>query len=234
VIDDQPAPIVHPGLAARGVEHGFGVRGWRGPEGLVRPRQVHGVAVAWAGADRAVEPETADAVLAEAGGPPVAVVTADCVPILVGAEGGRRVAAIHAGWRGLAAGVIGAAFAEWRRRFGDEERLYAAIGPHAGACCYEVDAPVRAAFDAFGAATLARAFASSRPGHWMLELAVLARAALVEAGLDEGDLGVVEDACTICHPGRFESYRREGAAAGRLVHAVTPRPAPDGPANDPA
>ena len=206
------------------------MRGWPGPAGLVRPEQVHGIAVATPGATGRLEPEQADAVLAAAGGPPVAVVTADCVPILVGAPGGQAVGAIHAGWRGLAAGVIGAALAEWQRRFGGVDALVAAIGPHAGRCCYEVDAPVRDAFEGVDTSVRRRAFTASRPGHWMADLGLLAREALRTAGLAAERVGMVEGACTICDGDRFESFRRDGAAAGRLVHAVTPR----GAASDPA
>jgi len=224
-------PIVHELLARHGIDHGFGVRGWPGPEGLVRPEQVHGVAVAIAEPGGSLAPRTADAVLSHAGGPPVGVVTADCVPILLGAPGGARVGAIHAGWRGLAAGVIATALAEWRGRFGELKGVVAAIGPHAGPCCYEVDAPVRDAFSGLEPSVHTRAFAPSRAGHWMADLGLLARVALVGAGLDEAGVGVIEGACTICDADRFESYRRDGAAAGRLVHAVTPSPGVPGGAH---
>ncbi len=223
-------PIEHGLLGELGVEHGFGVRGWLGPAGLVRPVQVHGVAVAHPDAAGELVPKEADAVLSPAGGPPVAVVTADCVPVLVAAPRGAAVGAIHAGWRGLAAGVIGEALAEWRRRFGALDGVVAAIGPHARACCYEVDAPVRDAYAHVDARLHARAFSPSRPGHWMADLAALARAALCEGGLDPARVGEVDGACTICDAARFESFRRDGAAAGRLVHAVRPAVAPVGPA----
>lgn len=218
----SPVPLVHPLLEGRGVRHGFGVRGWPGPSGLVRPRQVHGIGVVAAREVDASTPVEADAVLSEAGGPPVGVVTADCVPILLGTEGGRHVAAIHAGWRGLAAGVIESAVAGLARRGADTGALVAAIGPHARACCYEVDAPVRAAFAHVPASACGRAFRDRRPGHWMLELSVLTEEALIRAGLSEASIGQIEGACTVCGGERFESYRRDGPSAGRLVHAVIP------------
>lgn len=215
-------PLTHPLLERRGVEHGFGVKGWLGPAGLVRPVQVHGVAVAVAGPDASATPEEADAILSGAGGPPVGVVTADCVPILVAATDGHEVAAIHAGWRGIAAGVIEAAVTRLAGPDGAAGGFAAAIGPHAGPCCYEVDAPVRDAFAGVEGPVLARAFRPSRPGHWMLELSCLARAALERSGVPTADVGGLDDACTVCDPARFESYRRDGQAAGRLVHAIQP------------
>lgn len=215
-------PLTHPLLERRGVEHGFGVKGWAGPAGLVRPVQVHGVAVAVVASDSSAAPEEADAIVSETGGPPVGVVTADCVPILVAAADGGRVAAIHAGWRGLAAGVIEAAVARLAGPDGTAGGFAAVIGPHAGPCCYEIDAPVRDAFAAAEAPVLARAFRPSRPGHWMLELSCLVRAALERSGVPAADVGSVDGACTVCDPARFESYRRDGSAAGRLVHAIRP------------
>jgi hypothetical protein len=217
-------PIEHPLLAARSVAHGFGVRGWLGPEGVNRPVQVHGTAVSQLVPERgAWAPAEADALLAGREDGPIAVVTADCVPVLLAAADGARVAAIHAGWRGLAAGVVEATLDAWRSRWGAVEGVAAVIGPHARVCCYEVDAPVRDAFVASDAATAERALVPSRPGHWMIELSRLTRAALARGGLGADRVGEVAGACTICDARRFESFRRDGAAAGRMVHAIAAR-----------
>jgi len=221
----DPEPIIHPLLADRGVSHGFGVKGWPGPAGLVRPRQVHGVAVATISAGGGLEPEAADAVLAGQGEPPVGVVTADCVPILLASRDGGCVGAIHAGWRGLAAGVVDSALAAWQVRWASTEGVAAVIGPHARACCYEVDAPVERAFLEVEATIREPAFTASRPGHWMLDLSLLTRAALRRGGIGAADIGEVEGACTVCNPDLFESFRRDGEGAARLVHAITPRAA---------
>ena len=121
------------------VEHGFGVRGMPPPRDVVRPAQVHGIDVARV-RDGGAEPAEADAIIAVRPGRCVGVVTADCVPLLVASEDGAAVAAIHAGWRGLAAGVIERGIAALREHTG--RALFAVIGPHIGPCCYEVDAPV--------------------------------------------------------------------------------------------
>ncbi|MHC4409681.1 MAG: polyphenol oxidase family protein, partial [Planctomycetota bacterium] len=141
-------PLRHALLSSRGVDHGFGLRGLAELEGLRRPRQVHGVAVATAQqcAEQDPSPE-ADAVVSEEIGVRIAVATADCLPILLAGDRGRVVAALHAGWRGLAAGVIGAGLGALRERLEKSERVVAVIGPHIGQCCYEVDEPVLRAFE---------------------------------------------------------------------------------------
>jgi YfiH family protein len=220
-------PLVDPMLARCEVAHGFGVRGSLAPEGCLRPRQVHGAGVVRAETWRASGPAPeADAVVASRPGAVVGVVTADCVPILLAAPAGASVAAIHAGWRGLARGVVRAGVAELARAAGSgAERVVAAIGPHIGACCYEVDAPVLDAIRAeLGGAALASA-TGVRSGHWMLDLGALAALALERAGVPRASIGTAAAHCTAGDPERFHSFRRDGVRAGRLVHfVVAPRP----------
>ena len=133
-------------------------------------------------------------------------------------------AAIHAGWRGLACGVIAAGIEALRAEAGGAARLVAVIGPHIGACCYEVDEPgAGGARAAASARSLAAALRPARPGHAWLDLGRLAHTALLRAGLAPSALGRVPRACTRCDPVRFHSYRREGAAAGRLHHFIEAR-----------
>ena len=150
----------------------------------------------------------------------VAVVTADCVPILACSEDGALVAAIHAGWRGLACGVVAAAVEALLVRLKPEQRLYAVIGPHIGACCYEVDEPVTSALRARFGAALDGALRETRPGHARLALSSLARAELASGGVGFECQGDFTDACTYCDADRFHSYRRDGARAGRLLHHI--------------
>jgi hypothetical protein len=208
-------------LAALGVEHGFGTRGAREPAALVRPRQVHGCAVARVSAHGAAEPHEADAIVSDAPRFAVAVLTADCVPILLALGDGAQVAAVHAGWRGLAAGVVAAGVAALRAA-APGAPLRAAIGPHIGPCCYEVDAPVTSRLaERFGDA-LAAALRPARPDHHQLDLGALVRHELLRAGLARDAIGTQALACTMCNPRRFHSHRRDGAAAGRLVHFIRP------------
>jgi purine-nucleoside/S-methyl-5'-thioadenosine phosphorylase / adenosine deaminase len=208
--------IEHPLLRACGVRHGFGTRGDAGPAGLVCPRQVHGASVA--SPQECASGIDADAVVARGPSPPVGVVTADCVPVLAASADGRSVAAVHAGWRGLAAGVIGAGI-DALRRAAPDQTLRAVIGPRIGACCYEVDAPVLDALRYFDA-DLDAATSASRPGHHWLDLGALSRSALVRAGVSPSEIGTVPDACTSCDARRFHSHRRDGPRAGRLVHWI--------------
>jgi polyphenol oxidase len=207
--------IEHPLLRACGVRHGFGTRGDAPPATLIRPRQVHGSRIA--SAAECAAGIDADAVVTRTRDP-VGVVTADCVPVLAASADGRSVAAIHAGWRGLAAGVIEAAMAALAREAGGAP-LHAAIGPHIGPCCYEVDAPVLDALRHFDA-DLDASTTPSRPGHRFLDLGSLSRAALLRAGVSPDAIGVIEHPCTSCHARRFHSYRRDGPRAGRLVHWI--------------
>src|SRR5262249_54494516 len=153
--------IEHPLLRACGTRHGFGTRGDCAPTALVRPRQIHGARVA--SPRECADGIEADAVVACSPAPPVGVVTADCVPVLAASADGRAVAGIHGGWRGLAAGVIGAGI-DALRRAAPEQPLCAVIGPHIGPCCYEIDAPVLDALRYFDA-DLDAATTESRPGH---------------------------------------------------------------------
>jgi YfiH family protein len=209
--------------------HGFGLRDSAAPPDLALPRQVHGTAVA-----RAVdclapgEPPEADAVVTATPGVTVGVVTADCVPVLLAGPSGSAVAAVHAGWRGLAAGIVEAAVAGLATQ-GELEpaRIVAAIGPHIGPCCYEVDEPVLTALARRHREALAGATRPARAGHALLDLGALVRAALERAGLAAPSIGVAAEACTCCDARRFHSHRRDGARSGRLVHFIT-APEPEG------
>lgn len=217
-----PAALQHELLAGCGLQHGFGVRGSVAPPGTMRPTQLHGRVVARA-TEAGLEPEEADAVVSALPARPVAVVTADCVPILACTGDGSRVAAIHAGWRGLAAGVVAAGVRELEGAYGDAADLIAVVGPCIGACCYEVDAPVLDALDARFGDRLRPALGKSRPGHAKLDLAELVRVELERCGLAPTRVGAVPNGCTRCDGARFHSYRRDGEAAGRLVHHIAAR-----------
>ena len=216
-------PLRHPLLDECGIEHGFGVRGTPPPAGARRARQVHGARIATERECAGPIPPAADGVASASPGVPVAVFTADCVPILLATSCGTAVAAVHAGWRGLAAGVVAAGVAAVRKLASGPSPLVAAIGPHIGACCYEVDAPVVDALRGRFAHALPGAVRPTRPGHVAIDLGALAREALAGAGLAPDAVGALPDACTRCDPERFHSYRRDGPAAGRLVHFIAAR-----------
>ena len=174
-------------------------------------RQVHGTHVLRcntpppAGGD---EPE-ADAVVTSVPGVVLAILTADCLPVVFAARDGREVAAAHAGWRGLAAGMLEATVAAMHT---PAKEVLAWLGPAAGPQAYEIGAEVREAFVArdAGADT---AFVPTRPGHWRVDLYALARRRLAAAGVTEVHGGGL---CTISDPMRFYSHRRDGRS-GRLA-----------------
>ena len=212
--------LCDPVLKDLGVRHGFGLRGSQVPERTCFARQVHGAAVwrepVWAAPSR---PE-ADAVLGLAPDASVGVVTADCVPILAAAADGSAVVAIHAGWRGLASGVIESGIEALRSVSGGQP-IAAAIGPAARGCCYEVDDPVRTALAERHDRELdSEVLRPGRAGHFFLDLPLLAERVLLRNGVDEKGLGTLHRVCTICDPDRFESFRRDGAGAGRLEHFI--------------
>lgn len=219
-MNEPSAPsISDPLLDALGIPHGFGQRGSAAPPDTCFPTQVHGVEVYEHLPAESCRVD-ADALFTRSPGATVGVVTADCVPILVARRSGEAVAAIHAGWRGLAAGVIEAGVAAIAVE-GEVAECVAAIGPSARGCCYEVDAPVREGLADRYADLLGGVMQLGRPGRFQLDLPELAACVLQSLGFERSGIGTFARICTICSPDRFDSYRRDGAAAGRLRHYIT-------------
>jgi YfiH family protein len=181
--------------------------------------QVHGVAVARFDVDATEgEEPIADAAVTSLPGNPLAILTADCLPVLFAADDGSEVGAAHAGWPGLSAGVLEATLAALRT---PASRLLAWIGPGAGPTRYEVGENVHAAFVGRDAGAAAH-FVPTRPGHWLADLPALARRRLAAAGVQRVFGG---SECTISHPGRWYSYRRDGAT-GRMASLIWIKSAP--------
>jgi len=187
-----------------------GVRAWVSTRGDGPPalpaapawlRQVHGTHVVDAARVSGGRPQ-ADASFARAPKVVCAVQAADCMPVLLADDQGRVVAAAHAGWRGLAAGVIEAAVAAMDV---GGDRVIAWLGPAIGPSHYEVGDEVREAFLARDPAASA-AFAAKRPGHWLLDLYAVARQRLASLGVSRVHGGGF---CTYSDPARFPSWRRD-------------------------
>lgn len=174
-------------------------------------RQVHGCTVADTGTDAGDCP--ADASIALHPGEVCAVLTADCLPLLFCDEAGTRVAAVHAGWRGLVDGVIEAALG----RLGvPPQEVYCWLGPAIGPNAFEVGAEVRARFLARGGADTEAAFLPAPDGKWLADLYALARERLRRCGVDPVWGGGL---CTHADPKRFFSYRRDGVT-GRMASLI--------------
>lgn len=141
------------------------------------------------------------------------VLTADCLPILICNEQGTEVAAIHAGWRGLAYGVIASTLSKLNS---PRSSLKAWLGPAISASNYEVGAEVRKAFlDAHPEADFA--FLPSPNQRWLADLYALARLILVKEGIRSIDGG---NFCTFAESERFYSYRRDGQLTGRMASLI--------------
>jgi hypothetical protein len=174
-------------------------------------RQVHGTTVVDAGGGE--ESPEADAALARRSGAVCAVLSADCLPVLLCDEEGTVVAAAHAGWRGLCAGVIEQTLRAMDR---PPAALLAYLGPAIGPAAYEVGAEVRAAFAAAGEPEVAAAFVPGRPGKFYADLYALARQRLARSGVERIYGGGY---CTYTERERFYSYRRDGAT-GRMASLI--------------
>jgi hypothetical protein len=181
----------------------------------------------------------ADIVVADDRRIAIAIQTADCVPLLIADRRSGAVAAVHAGWRGMAARAPQKAVAVLQEEFGSHPAdLIAAIGPSIGACCYEVGADVRDAFAAaaFDVDQLSRWFTDTprpttrnpsmpsvarslpRPDRWYFDGWSAVRHQLDLAGVLPKHVHAA-DLCTGSHP-ELCSYRRDGAAAGRIAAVI--------------
>lgn len=173
-------------------------------------KQVHGTAVA--GANSLASPVEADAAVAFSPGTVCAVLTADCLPVLFCDRGGTRIAAAHAGWRGLASGVLEKSVRALQCEPAD---VLAWLGPAIGPQAFEVGEEVRAAF-VRDLPAAAEAFAPRQPGKWLADIYQLARLRLARAGISQVYGGGF---CTYTDAARFYSYRRD-KATGRMAAVI--------------
>lgn len=199
IVPDWPAP---PRVRALFATRDTGAEALRAelPSEPVWLQQVHGTRVV--DLDALSGDLRADAALTRRARSVCAVRAADCMPVLLTDQDGTVVAAAHAGWRGLAAGVLEETVAGLRV---PAERVLAWLGPAIGPRVYEVGDEVRAAFVARDAQAV-RAFTPTRPGHWLLDLYAVARQRLSGQGVQRVFGGGF---CTYSDPQRFHSYRRD-------------------------
>ena len=179
-------------------------------------QQVHGVHVhtfttpAVGGASAPIP--TADASTTTLPNTVLAILTADCLPVLFCNESGTEIAAAHAGWRGLAGGILEATV---QAMHSPPATLMAWLGPAAGPQAYEIGQEVRAAFLEHDAGA-SSAFTATRDGHWLVDLYALARQRLADVGVHRVYGGGL---CTISDPQSFYSHRRDHRT-GRMASII--------------
>jgi len=158
----------------------------------------------------------ADGLLSGRTGTALGITTADCLPVLLAARNHRAVAALHAGWRGLAAGIVSRGVAALCRKAGCvPSEVWSAVGPGIGPCCFEIGDEVVEAFLAAGFP--AGGFRTGPSGRPHGDLQALAAWALADAGV--GAVTTVPG-CTHCEPERFFSYRRDGWPTGLQLTVI--------------
>lgn len=184
------------------------------PEDAVRLKQIHSDRVIlaqrpWPSSNL---PE-ADALISNQPGFALSVRTADCLPILFADLRTRSIAAVHAGWRGTAAGIAGKTVAAFSREFGSKpEDIWVWLGPGIAQCCFEVGLDVAGQFPGFLAA-------HPTPGKAYLDLAGANIRQLVDVRVPAGQI-VREERCTRCEADLFHSWRRDGLEAGRMTAVI--------------
>lgn len=196
----------------------------------VRPvflRQVHGtdVAVLDAGTPEGSGAIAADACTTTEPGMACTIMVADCMPVLFSDEAGHRVAAAHAGWRGLAAGVLERTFGAFDADNGNvhgtgTSKKIAWLGPCIGPEVFEVGSEVKAAFEAHSTGAASCFVPGAAPGKWLANLPALARQRLRAMGVSAVYGNDGSDAwCTVSNSSQFFSYRRE-AGSGRFAALI--------------
>jgi len=190
------------------------------PHLLLTVRQVHGtdiLVIDEGNPDLAHFQEVeCDAIVTNQAGIMVGILVADCYPVLLFDSRRQVVAAVHAGWRGAAAGLIAQTIDAMHSHFGTRpEDLQAAIGPGIGAHKYLVDRPVRDAFRA-GSGHWEQIAEEVSLGQWKLDLQRSCRLQLEAAGVAPARISTVAE-CTCCHRELFFSYRRDQGQTGRQL-----------------
>lgn len=179
------------------------------PSGPLWLEQVHGTRVA---TPENAASAPADALVTDCPGLVCVVLTADCLPVVFAAADGSEIGVAHAGWRGLAAGILEAAVARFAA---PPERLLAWLGPAIAQPAFEVGDEVREAFAGTDPGAAA-CFAANARGRWQADLYGLARRRLERVGVGGVSGG---GRCTFDEPAAFYSYRRDGPC-GRMATFV--------------
>lgn len=247
--EEPPYFVTSPLLTAHGLPHLFTTRHFPGVSRPTAPRppfgaesrglltsrglggepafarQVHGADVVEV--ERGGFAGHADGLATSRPGLPLAISTADCLPIVLYDPRAGRLAGVHAGWRGTVQSVVTAAVRRLVEAGSAAVDLVAAIGPSIGPCCYEVDAPVLEQLEPAFPGTWKAWVTAKGPGKWMFDLWQANLDQMTAAGVRPERIDLLR-LCTGCRPDLLFSYRRE-RGAGRLVAVAalpTSSPAP--------
>jgi YfiH family protein len=228
----QLSRIVVPAFEAAGLFHGFGLRGGLRPENwpaaagvpaarLVTTTQIHSDRVLVVSNGSPVEP--ADGLITDRSDHLIGVFTADCLPVLLADPGRGVVAAVHAGWRGLAQRILDKAVAMMTARWSiPAHSVTAALGPCIGACCFEVGeqvlAPLRQQVTNDEGVILPHPDGHAG-GKAMVDLQAWAVQQLMHAGVSAEQIMAVP-LCTRCHPALFSSFRRDGRRKQEMFSGI--------------
>lgn len=195
-------------------------------EGFVRRNQIHSANVDIADASMRGEgffvhtDAEGDGFAANAPGITLAVSTADCVPILMQEPDSGVIGAVHAGWRGTAAGIAAECVKRMCSLGADAKNIRAAIGPAIHFCCYEVGGDFADAVAAQVGSALAEAFVRMHGGRLHADIAGLNRALLCREGVPEAHIDM-SDFCTCCHPELFYSHRFSHGKRGAMLSVIS-------------
>ena len=183
---------------------------------FARMRQVHGVRVL--PVEHADGAEDADGMITCTAGLGLAVLSADCVPVLCVAPGARAVMALHAGWRGTLAGIVSAGLAVAKDRYGIQPDAWqVALGPSIGACCYEVESHIGEQLVARWGTMLYAWHPAGARG--LLDLRAVNRHILASHGVPEAQI-VAVGPCTACRQDEYFSHRGSQGHAGRQLSVI--------------
>lgn len=199
------------------------------PHKLVCLHQVHGIEVVRVGpggytpSERSAVLKEGDALITREVDLPLAIMTADCLPIILVDPVSPAVGIVHAGWRGTLQDILPRAVREMERTLGSLlPNLWAGIGPGIAPCCYEVGEEVAGPFRERYPGWRAWLW-PGREGRYRLDLARANLLQLKELGIPEQQIGLV-GRCTCCHPSLFFSHRREHGKTGRMMSLVALSP----------
>jgi len=197
------------------LEHGFGTRissGWPDTTDLASVRQIHSDIVVVA--EHTGCSAEGDALITNRPGITLSIRTADCLPVLMADPSHRAIAAVHAGWRGAALGIVPKTVQAMIDRFGTRpEDLVVAIGPGIGACCFEVGPEVAVRFQQWFPER------QDLSGRTKVDLVATISRQLRRNNVTVGHLATA-NLCTVCDAGLFHSYRRDREQSGRMTATI--------------